>query len=160
VSISQSWVTALSLFLVTLVRGALTFCVGTCFTQHLWGVLQREYASLKDIERMFHLRRSLFAILDPRALWKTPLLFSMGAYLWLITVALVYPPGAVIVSIDVRHEPRSLNMSVLRQRFPGDFDPLDYYLYPSLGELDLRSGNIEIFNSSTAEVRYFPGIFQ
>lgn len=108
-SVSQSWITASSFFLMTLVKGALTMCVGTCYVQYLWSILREEYASVVDIDRMFGLRRSLFAILDPRALWKTPLLFSMAVYIWLLNVALIYPPSALTVSMDPRHLIQSAN---------------------------------------------------
>lgn len=105
---------------------------------------------------MFNLRGSVLAILDPRAFWKAPLLFFMGAYLWLLTVALIYPPGALIVSMDARHSIQSLNMSVLNQSFPDTFDPLDFdsFDYPGLSQVGLHTVDIEILNSSAAQISY------
>lgn len=155
VHVSQPWITATSLLLVTLVKGVLTMCVGTCFVQHLWYILRDRYNSLEDIERMFNLRRSLLGLLDTRTLLRVPLLFSMGGYLWLLNVAFVYPPGALIVSMDGRYSPQSFNMSVLNQTFPDDFDPLDYEdNFPGLGEVDLQVPNIEVLNSSVARINY------
>lgn len=155
-SIKQSWVTTISFLLVTLIRGALTLSAGTSFVQYLWGLLQEEYISLRDIERMFSLRTSLLASLNPQVAWKVPLLFSMGAFLWLLPVALIYPPGALVVSMDAHHSLQSLNMSVLNQTFPNDFSPLDVALHywPSYLENSKPQPYIDVLNSSTARVLY------
>ncbi|KAH7412328.1 hypothetical protein DE146DRAFT_642829 [Phaeosphaeria sp. MPI-PUGE-AT-0046c] len=156
VIISQTWVTATSFLLVTLIRGALTLCVGTSFVQYLWGMLQTEYLSLRDIERMFSLRTSLFAAINPQIAWKAPLLFSMGAYLWLLPVALIYPPGALIVSMDAYHSLQNLNMSVLNQTFANEFDPLDrdHRSWPSYLDNAKPHAYFKVLNSSTARVLY------
>lgn len=154
-SISQPWVIALSLLLATLVRGALTLSVGTSFVQYLWSVFRTEYISLADIESMFNLKGSILAILNIQMAWKVPLLFSMGVYLWLLPVALIYPPGALIVSMDAYHSLQSRNMSVLNQSFPEDFDPLDERnQFPSLSGTGLLAPDIKILNSASARISY------
>ncbi|KAH7402200.1 hypothetical protein DE146DRAFT_631451 [Phaeosphaeria sp. MPI-PUGE-AT-0046c] len=96
-SLSQSEVSSLALLLVTLFKASLTASVGSCFAQHLWLILRGRATSISLVEKLFVLRSNALALGDPRAIRRAPILFLMALYVWCIGIAMIYPPGSLIV---------------------------------------------------------------
>lgn len=98
---------------------------------------------------MFTMRQNLISLTAPRVVLKAPLLFLMAGYVWLIGIAMIYPPGALTVKLDIHPKTGLFNMSVLQPNLSGNFDPLDY------DSFELSGSIIRIFNSSSAAFIYF-----
>ena len=144
----QSWNTALSFLLVTLARAAMVGSVGLCFAQYLWDILRRKTLGISEIEQMFTMRQNLISLAAPRVVWKAPVLCLMAGYVWLIGIAMIYPPGALTVKLDIHPKTELFNMSVLQPKLSSNFDPLDFVNF------GISGSRIEIFNSSHAAFMY------
>jgi hypothetical protein len=118
----QSYVSAVSILLVTIFKSSLTASVGTCFAQHLWLVLRGDATSISMIEKLFVLRHSVLALGNPRVIGKAPLLFLMALYVWGLGIATIYPPGAITVGSHPYVLNKTMDVSVLNPSLI-DVDP-------------------------------------
>jgi hypothetical protein len=97
--------------------------IGLCFAQHLWRVLRQEALPLYRIEQLFTVRSKALVLTNAGVFWTAPLLFSMAVYLWLLEVAVVYPPGALTVVTQSLTSTNNLNMAVVNKPVPIALDP-------------------------------------
>lgn len=137
--LKQSQVNALSLLLTTLFKAALTPCVGTCFAQHLWYLLRGAATPVSLIEKLFVLRTNIFALGDARAVHRAPLLFAMALFVWCLSIITIYPPGALIITLEPSIFIETRNISVMNPGVPSDFNPFmedEYLQYRCLSRMN------------------------
>jgi hypothetical protein len=96
-TISQTYVSAISQLLAKLFKVTLCASLALAFTQHLWRVLRKSLVKVSNIERLFGIRENIFLMAHPGPLKTAPLLFLLALVGWLVPIAVLYPPGALIV---------------------------------------------------------------
>jgi hypothetical protein len=117
-SIPQAYVTTVSLLLVTAFRAALLASVGTCYTQLLWATFRERVLKvhvftaltsneclaydrqIKLIEDLFQVQSNVLRLGNRNLYLKTPILAVVAVFSWLIPIATIYPPGALVVNIE------------------------------------------------------------
>jgi hypothetical protein len=118
----QSYVTTISLLLVTAFKSFIIAAVGLSFAQHLWRVLRGQSLSLGRIEQLFCIRNNPLELFRLRAALQAPVLFSMAVFVWLVPLAAIYPPAALTVSGQTYIRKQDFDIPVLFPEQP-DFDP-------------------------------------
>jgi hypothetical protein len=96
----QSHVSAISLLFVTGFRAAITSVLGIGLTQYLWHILRTETLRIGLIEDLFQIRSNVLSLLNPKVIQRTPLLFLVVLFSWLLPLATIYPPGALTVQTE------------------------------------------------------------
>lgn len=139
-SVPQSYVTTTSLILVTGFRAALVASVGIAYTQYLWKNLRSRFLSVGYIEELFQIRSNPFRLLNYALLRLTPTLLVVATFSWLVPIAMIYPPGALVVGLDTRNVAESFNVSVFR---PNNTYSLDTFNHGGF----LHTGFAEVVNS-------------
>ncbi|KAF2745377.1 hypothetical protein M011DRAFT_479202 [Sporormia fimetaria CBS 119925] len=122
-AIGQSFVSTISLLLITAFRLCMVGCVGLCFAQHLWYVLRRTALPIFRVEQLFSVRSNPLILGNPRLLWTAPMLFSMAVYIWFIELAAVYPPGALVVESKPFLSVQETNIPVVNAPISKIYDP-------------------------------------
>jgi hypothetical protein len=99
------------------------------------------------IEDLFQIRSNPFRLLSHRLLRYSPTLALVAALSWLVPVAMIYPPGALVVDRVTLQIDSTFNVSVFQ---PNDrYEPKDlythkngfaYYLYTGYGRIDMSIG--------------------
>jgi hypothetical protein len=135
--LTQSQISAVSILLTTIFKAALTASTGICFAQNLWHVLRGNAISLSTIENLFVIRTNLLALSDFRVIWRAPLLFLLALLVWCLGLAVIYPPGALIVTFEAHTFTENYNMSVMNPPVPQDLDLAGNDTFPTLGEVVL-----------------------
>jgi hypothetical protein len=97
----QSSATTFSLVLVTAFRAAMIASIGMCYTQCLWKKLRSELLQIGLIEELFQIGKNVLRLFKPAVVWYAPLLLSVAVLSWLLPVAIIYPPGALTVELQV-----------------------------------------------------------
>jgi hypothetical protein len=128
-SIPQAYVTTISLLLVTAFRAALLASVGTCYTQLLWATFRERVLKvhvfltltsdgwfakdrqIKLIEDLFQVQTNAFRLGNRNLYLETPILAVVALFSWLIPIATVYPPGALIVELETLRIDASFKVS-------------------------------------------------
>ncbi|KAH8627148.1 hypothetical protein IG631_19166 [Alternaria alternata] len=70
----------------------------------------------------------------------------MALFIWCLGIAMIYPPGALIVVLAATNHTENRNMSVMNPPVPRDLEFLDKNtVFPTLGNIDLdcRAGNVD-----------------
>lgn len=125
-TVPQTYATTASLALVTAFRAAMVACVGLCYTQQLWHRLRGTLLQVATIEELFQIRANILRLLKPSVLRHAPVLFSLAVVSWILPVAMIYPPGALVVGLDNRAIPTHFNVSgvpaegIIRPASPSD----------------------------------------
>jgi hypothetical protein len=96
-AISQTYVSAASQLLARLFGATLCASLAVAFTQHMWHVLRTNSVKVSTIELLFRIHDNIFLMAHPSPMTTTPLLFLLALIGWLAPIALIYPPGALIV---------------------------------------------------------------
>lgn len=151
-TLNQTQVSMLSLFFITLFKTSLSACVGLCFVQHLWFILGYQTASIQQIETWFTLRQNLISLASVRSLLKAPLLFLMALFLWCLGIAMIYPPGALNISMESYPSLRNYNLSVVNPPLPTNWNPMmedETRQYDTLGR-HLRPGTHKEGSANTS----------
>jgi hypothetical protein len=136
--IRQSYVTSISLLLVTIFKSTLLGSVGLSFAQHLWNILRQRAVPVSVIDTMFSMRSNPFELLNFRTIRPAPVLFFTAVYMWLVPLAVIYPPGALTVTSQLHqfietvevptfNTPRGINDSMGRLT---DLFALEYMYNP------------------------------
>lgn len=110
-SITQPYVTTISLVLVTTFRAALGASIGLCYTQQMWKTFSNRLLTIEFIENLFQARANTLRLLSPSMLRYTPILFMLALPSWLLLVAMIYPPGALTVVLKAIHTQEVFNVS-------------------------------------------------
>jgi hypothetical protein len=111
--IPQSYVTTISLALVTAFRAALIASIGICYTQYLWRKLRCEFSEVGLIEELFQVRANVFRLANPTLIRYAPVLCLIATLSWLLPVAMIYPPGALIVDLESYRFYKRIDASVV-----------------------------------------------
>jgi hypothetical protein len=90
--------------------------------------------SLLAIEKLFVFRTNILALADLHSIWRAPLLFFMALLVWCLGLATIYPPGALIVTVQAHNYTENRNVSIMNPRVPQDLDIGTEYTFPSLGK--------------------------
>ncbi|KAH7380144.1 hypothetical protein BKA66DRAFT_609988 [Pyrenochaeta sp. MPI-SDFR-AT-0127] len=162
--IEQSQVTAISLLITLAFKACLITAVGVSFTQHLWHVVRSKPLRVARIEQLFCLRSNPLEFARVRVILDAPLLFLMGLSVWLIPIAVIYPPSALTVVSRPYSQVVGVNMSVMNPPLPPALDVLrpEDTPFSSLATLNkatiaTNGGITEIFDKydgKVASVRY------
>jgi hypothetical protein len=96
-SLPQSWASTIALVLVNTFRLTLCSCLGVAFTQMLWYRLGVKSMRVGEFDRLQHLQTDLRALLHPRIHRVVPILSIVAGLGWLITFAMILPPGSLII---------------------------------------------------------------
>ncbi|KAH8629831.1 hypothetical protein IG631_14408 [Alternaria alternata] len=118
-TVPQAYATTVSLVLVTAFRAALVASIGTCYTQCLWAtfrkpVLKAYNVQVSLIEDLFQVQTNPFHFLNYQSYFKTPVLVAISIFCWLVPIAILYPPGTLVVGIKPSSIGKSFNVSVFR----------------------------------------------
>lgn len=111
-SIPQSYVTTISLLLVTVFRASLVASIGVCYAQCLWKTLRRELLEVQHIEELFQIRANALRLFNPALLRHSSSLVLLATMSWPIPVATIYPPGALTIVLESLSSEKSFNISV------------------------------------------------
>lgn len=93
----QTYVAAISHLFASAVGASATALLSITFTQYMWRVFRREHISVSVIECFYTLRYRPLSFFSGSAFKTSPILFLLAIIAWTIPVALIYPPGALIV---------------------------------------------------------------
>lgn len=97
--LTQRHVTWLSLLLVAVFRASLCASLAIAFTQRMWRVLRRKALPVSSIESLHGIRFNPLLLGYWRVLSATPLLYGMAVVIWLLTVAVLFPPSALTITL-------------------------------------------------------------
>lgn len=140
--LTQRQVSAVSILLSTIFKAALTASVGTCFAQHLWYLLRGPAMSLSTVEMLFILRTNIFALLKPQGLYRAPLLWLMALLTWGLSIATIYPAGALTVAFEAQTITELHNMSVMNPPLPPNLDLAGDDNFPTLAGKAISGGKM------------------
>ncbi|PMD38586.1 hypothetical protein L207DRAFT_583993 [Hyaloscypha variabilis F] len=93
----QTYVAAISHLFASAVGASATALISIAFTQYTWRVFRRQHISVSVIEYFYTLRYKPLSFFSRNAFKTSPILFLLAITAWTIPVALIYPPGALIV---------------------------------------------------------------
>ena len=71
--------------------------MATAFAQHLWRVLRTTSVKVSDLDLLYGLRENFFLFAHTSPMRTAPPLVFLALVGWLVPVAVLYPPGALIV---------------------------------------------------------------
>jgi hypothetical protein len=97
--LTQQHVTWLSLLLVTSFRASLCTSLAIAFTQHMWKVLRHKALRVSSIESLHGVRYNPLLLGKWRLLLATPVLYMMALVIWLLTIAVLFPPSALTITL-------------------------------------------------------------
>lgn len=120
--ISQTWVTAISLLLVTIFKSSLLGGVGLSSTQYLWRVLRGKPLAVSTVESLFQMRQNPLELLNYRLILSVS--FLLAAFTWIVPFAAIYPPSAITIDTAPFLVTEHLPISVPEITFGPDFDLL------------------------------------
>ncbi|KAL1792233.1 hypothetical protein ACET3X_009984 [Alternaria dauci] len=157
--LEQSEVIAISLLITTLFKASLAASIGISFTQHLWQIFRQKLLRVSQIEQLFHLRSNPFELAKVKIVARTPFLFFMAVFVWLLPIAVIYPPSSLTVTSSPYSEMRNVGLSVMNPGLPDDIDLLypNYNSTPSLAYLRRASmaGEAEVESDNPVAVVYY-----
>jgi hypothetical protein len=117
-------VIAISLLITTLFKACLVASVGLSFAQHLWKVFRQKLLRISQIEQLFHIRSNPIELTKAKIVKDAPFLFLMAVFVWLLPLAVIYPPSSLTVTSRPYSEMRDLSLSVMNLPPPDDLDVL------------------------------------
>ncbi|KAH7131814.1 hypothetical protein B0J11DRAFT_480593 [Dendryphion nanum] len=97
--LKQSHVSTVALLIGASFKASQTASVGLSFAQHLWYILRIRAVAVQTIERLFVLRSNIFELVRFSNMRSASILCLMGAYIWCLGLAIVYPPSSLTVAI-------------------------------------------------------------
>jgi len=124
----QSYVTATSIILSMLFRAALLGGVWLSCAQHIWRVLRDRAIPVSVIESLFQLRHNPFELENLYLLRYGLVIYCIAVYMWLVPLAVTFPPGALTISLRPFMFTKLGNVSVLGLPTPSKENP--YVLQP------------------------------
>lgn len=71
--------------------------MAVAFAQHLWRVLRTTSVKVSDLDLLYGIRENFFLFAHAGPIRTAPLLVILALAGWLVPVAVLYPPGALIV---------------------------------------------------------------
>lgn len=110
---SQSHVTAASTIMANVVGLCIRICLAAVFTQYFWRVVRLSPLRLDTVELLYSLRNNPSSLGSLNVYQKGWLLVIIATILWVIPIAMSFPPSAITV-----HHAES-TVSGLRDGLPG-----------------------------------------
>jgi hypothetical protein len=95
--LAQQYVTSMSLLLVAAFKASLCSALAIAFTQHMWKILRQEALHVSSIESLHGVRFNPFLLGKWGVFCATPLLYLMAMAMWLLAVAILFPPSALMI---------------------------------------------------------------
>jgi hypothetical protein len=95
--LAQQYVTSTSLLLVAAFKASLCSALATAFTQHMWKILRQEALRVSSIESLHGVRYNPFLLAKWRVFCATPLLYLIAMVMWLLAIAILFPPSALTI---------------------------------------------------------------
>jgi hypothetical protein len=95
--LAQRYVTSMSLLLVAAFKASLCSALAIAFTQHMWKILRNEALRVSSIESLHGVRFNPFLLGKWRVFYATPLLYLMAIIMWLLAIAVLFPPSALTI---------------------------------------------------------------
>ncbi|KAF2819631.1 hypothetical protein CC86DRAFT_430414, partial [Ophiobolus disseminans] len=109
------------------------------------------------IEELFQIRSNALRLLHPALVLYAPVLTSVAIISWLLPVAMIYPPGALVVGLEYRQVAEVFNVSVI----PTDRGPISphyvensYFCASGLAELSQSATGCNITNITQFALRF------
>lgn len=96
-TLQQSCVSLVALILVNTFRLAMCFCLAIAFTQIMWRRARLAPMSIADFDRLPQLLNDLSFLSRCSTLRIVPALSIIAALGWLVAIAMIFPPGSLIV---------------------------------------------------------------
>jgi hypothetical protein len=131
----QSWVSAIALVLVNTFRLAVCFSLGVAFTQLLWRRIRTTSMPLGDFDRLEQLQINLRAMLHPKTLRMVYVLSIVAVLGWLITIAMILPPGSLTVVAKKFNSETEQRVLTFNSSFTGNgtFESASEYMLALVG---------------------------
>ncbi|OKL61050.1 hypothetical protein UA08_03129 [Talaromyces atroroseus] len=101
-TITQPYVTALSLVFVNGFRMLLAAALGISFVQIVWKLLRVRPMQLGDLDKLLSVLGNPLQLGRIGLFWRVPIPFLCAVLFWCLPIAMVFPPGALTV------EPKTL----------------------------------------------------
>jgi hypothetical protein len=114
--LSQPRNTAISLILVTAFRASLLTALEVSSAQSLWLLLRSKTLPVSLIESLFWMQRNIFELANPKIVRHAPILLLAAVVYWAVSIAIIYPPGALIVQSEQVSYMTKVNASVMNPR--------------------------------------------
>jgi hypothetical protein len=87
-------------------------------------MVQADRIQVALMEDLFQVQTNAFRLINHKLYLKTPVLAAVAAFGWLIPIATIYPPGALIIGLEDSTISRSLNVSIFHQKSLSDVSKL------------------------------------
>ncbi|KAF2668702.1 hypothetical protein BT63DRAFT_456342 [Microthyrium microscopicum] len=97
-AIPQTYVSTTSQLLARLFSLCLSLSLAFAYVQHLWHTLRTTSVKVSDLDLLLQIRNNVFFLGHTGAFRTAPLLILLAITYWLIPIAVIYPPGALIVT--------------------------------------------------------------
>lgn len=98
--LAQPYVTSVNILLVAAFKASLCASLTIAFTQYMWRVLRIRVLAVSIIESLHGVRTNPFLLAMWRIACTTPTLYMMALFMWLLAVAILFPPSALTVIRD------------------------------------------------------------
>lgn len=95
--VPQSWVNRISFVFAATFRASLAASMSIALVQCLWLTLSLTKHPVAHIDRLYRITIDPIALLHPESLWRSPRLLVGALAIWLLSLAVVLPPGTLVV---------------------------------------------------------------
>ncbi|CAM1501657.1 Fc.00g036410.m01.CDS01 [Cosmosporella sp. VM-42] len=95
--LSQTYLAALSTLLVNIFGTSLGISLGVALTQYLWHLFRTNPMTVATVESLFGIRGSPLFLLRWTSWVAAPVIYSMASVILLLSIAKVFPPGALTI---------------------------------------------------------------
>lgn len=112
-SLRQPQVSLISLLLITVFRASILTSLGASFAQYLWYLLRSKTLRVSLIESLFRVRSNAFELLNLKLARHAPILLLAAALSWVVGLATIYPPGALVIHSEPNWFLTKVNASIM-----------------------------------------------
>lgn len=102
-TMSQSWLTAISVGLAFIFKACITYSLLIAFSQRLWLTYREKPLKGAYIDTLFSTPTNLYSLLNINVIRLAPITWTMALICWLTPLAAVFPPGALSVAGVLRN---------------------------------------------------------
>lgn len=126
-TIPQNWNNGISVAFIKAFSMTLAASASPAFTQLLWWFLRRKPVALEKIDAIFSLNTSPLNLYKIGLLRTLPVLYFFGVLFPLISVATIFPPGALIVQPLWTTNSSTIRVPTLDVNFRGNNTPIEFF---------------------------------
>ncbi|KAJ9603775.1 hypothetical protein H2200_011961 [Cladophialophora chaetospira] len=120
-SIPQAYVSTLSVALTHIFSVAISTCLTTGMAQALWYHLRKKPLPLHTVDNLFKLLQNPFGILDLKIPFIAPFMVIFAVVLLAIRIAVIFPPGALVVALAQSEATRVYNLQAADYTHPPSY---------------------------------------